>query len=199
MLYLLYGEESYLLETRLKKLKKEFGEMINGINFVQIDADTISELISDIETPAFGYPTKLIVAKNTGLFKKEKRTSKSKSTKIDVKEDKKKANSLEEKVANYIDEHNEIFKDDVTLIFVEEEVDKNSLYKVIEKYGEVTNFELLKMPQLIDNIRKICGAYKVNIDFDVAKYFVESCGTSMQDLINEIRKLIEFARSWTEI
>ena len=55
------------------------------------------------------------------------------------------------------------------------------------------------MPQLIDNIRKICGAYKVNIDFDVAKYFVESCGTSMQDLINEIRKLIEFARSWTEI
>ena len=199
MLYLLYGEESYLLETRLKKLKKEFGEMINGINFVQIDADTISELISDIETPAFGYPTKLIVAKNTGLFKKEKRTSKSKSTKIDVKEDKKKANSLEEKVANYIEEHNEIFKDDVTLIFVEEEVDKNSLYKVIEKYGEVTNFELLKMPQLIDNIRKICGAYKVNIDFDVAKYFVESCGTSMQDLINEIRKLIEFARSWTEI
>ncbi len=195
MLYLLYGEERYLLETRLKKLKKEFGEMINGINFVQIDADTISELISDIETPAFGYPTKLIVAKNTGLFKKEKRTSKSKS----AKEDKKKVNSLEEKVANYIDEHNEIFKDDVTLIFVEEEVDKNSLYKVIEKYGEVTNFELLKMQQLIDNIRKICGAYKVNIDFDVAKYFVESCGTSMQDLINEIRKLIEFARSWTEI
>lgn len=195
MLYLLYGEERYLLETRLKKLKKEFGEMINGINFVQIDADTISELISDIETPAFGYPTKLIVAKNTGLFKKEKRTSKSKS----AKEDKKKVNSLEEKVANYIDEHNEIFKDDVTLIFVEEEVDKNSLYKVIEKYGEVTNFELLKMQQLIDNIRKICNAYKVNIDFDVAKYFVESCGTSMQDLINEIRKLIEFARSWTEI
>lgn len=195
MLCLLYGEERYLLETRLKKLKKEFGEMINGINFVQIDADTISELISDIETPAFGYPTKLIVAKNTGLFKKEKRTSKSKS----AKEDKKKVNSLEEKVANYIDEHNEIFKDDVMLIFVEEEVDKNSLYKVIEKYGEVTNFELLKMPQLIDNIRKICGAYKVNIDFDVAKYFVESCGTSMQDLINEIRKLIEFARSWTEI
>lgn len=195
MLCLLYGEERYLLETRLKKLKKEFGEMINGINFVQIDADTISELISDIETPAFGYPTKLIVTKNTGLFKKEKRTSKSKS----AKEDKKKVNSLEEKVANYIDEHNEIFKDDVTLIFVEEEVDKNSLYKVIEKYGEVTNFELLKMPQLIDNIRKICNAYKVNIDFDVAKYFVESCGTSMQDLINEIRKLIEFARSWTEI
>ena len=199
MLYLLYGEERYLSETKLKKFKKEFGEMVNGINFVQIDADTISELISDIETPAFGYPTKLIVAKNTGLFKKEKRASKSKSTKTDAKEDKKKANSLEEKVANYIDEHNEIFKNDVTLIFVEEEVDKNSLYKVIEKYGEVTNFELLKMPQLIDNIRKICNAYKVNIDFDVAKYFVESCGTSMQDLINEIRKLIEFARSWTEI
>lgn len=72
MLCLLYGEERYLLETRLKKLKKEFGEMINGINFVQIDADTISELISDIETPAFGYPTKLIVAKNTVIQKRKK-------------------------------------------------------------------------------------------------------------------------------
>ena len=134
-----------------------------------------------------------VVAKNTGLFKKEKRTSKSKSAKTDAKEDKKKVNSLEEKVANYIDEHNEIFKEDVTLIFVEEEVDKNSLYKVIEKYGEVTNFELLKMPQLIDNIRKICNAYKVNIDENTAKYLVECCGSGMQELINELRKVIEYA------
>ena len=61
-LYLLYGEERYLLENVLKRIKKLFGEMINGINYIQIDKDNISEIISDIETPAFGYPQKLIIA-----------------------------------------------------------------------------------------------------------------------------------------
>lgn len=192
MLYLLYGEERYLLETRLKKIKKEFGEVVKGINFIQIDEETISSLISDIETPAFGYPTKLIIAKNTGLFKKEKRGTKSKTTKKEEKENIKKSSSLADKIAEYIEQHKEILKEDVTLVFVEEEADKNNLYKAIEKIGEVTNFELLKMPQLIDNIKKICNAYQVNIEYETTKYFIECCGTNMQDLINEIRKLIEY-------
>lgn len=193
MIYLLYGEETYLLETRLKKIKKEFGELVKGINFVQIDESNISEIISDIETPAFGYPTKLIIAKNTGLFKKEKRGAKSKATKTEKANDKKKMGSLTDKVAEYILDHKDIFSEDVTLVFVEEEADKNNLYKAIEKIGEVTQFEQLKLPQLIDNIKKICNAYKVNIDYETTKYFIECCGTNMQDLINEIRKLIEYA------
>lgn len=193
MLYLLYGEERYLLENKLKKIKKEFGDTIKGINFIQIDESNVSELISDIETPAFGYPSKLIIAQNTGLFKKEKKAAKGKSSKTDSAEIKKKSNNLADKIAEYIEEHKGIFQKDVTLVFVEEEADKDNLYKEIEKNGEVTNFELLKMPQLIDNIKKICNAYKVNIDYETTKYFIECCGISMQDLINEIRKLIEYA------
>ena len=34
--------------------------------------------------------------------------------------------------------------------------------------------------------------YNVSIDDKTAKYFVECCGTNMQDLINELRKLIEY-------
>ena len=189
MLYLLYGEERYLLETKLKKIKKEFGETVKGINFIQIDENNVSELISDIETPAFGYPSKLIIAKNTGLFKKEKKTAKGKT---DSSETKRKTNTLTDKIAEYIEGHKAVLEQDVTLVFVEEEADKNSLYKVIEKVGEVTNFELLKIPQLTDNIKKICNAYKVGIDYETTKYFIECCGTNMQDLINEIRKLIEY-------
>ncbi len=44
--------------------------MINGINYIQIDNNNISEIIADIQTPAFGYPKKLIIAKDTGLFQK---------------------------------------------------------------------------------------------------------------------------------
>ena len=53
-LYLLYGEEQYLLEQCTKRIKKNFGELINGINYVQIDEKNVDKLISDIETPAFG-------------------------------------------------------------------------------------------------------------------------------------------------
>ena len=189
---LLYGEETYLLESKLKKIKKEFGDLVKGINFIQIDESNVTEIISDIETPAFGYPTKLIIARDTGLLKKEKRATKLKTEEKEKKKESKSV-SFADKLGEYILENKKIFDQDVTLIFVEQEVDKNNLYKAIEKVGTVTNFELLKLPQLIDNIKKVCSAYKVNIDNGTAKYFVECCGTSMQDLMNEIRKLIEYA------
>ena len=70
-LYLLYGEEQYLLGQSLKKIKALFGECVNGINYVQIDENNVGQLIADIETPSFGYAKKLIIAKKSGLFKKE--------------------------------------------------------------------------------------------------------------------------------
>lgn len=68
-IYLLYGEETFLLEQQLNKIKKKFGETIKGINYINIDENNVQELILDIETPAFGYPTKLIIARETGIFK----------------------------------------------------------------------------------------------------------------------------------
>lgn len=87
--YLFYGEEEYFLENKVKKIKKEFGELIKGINYISLDETNINSLISNLETPAFGYDKKFIVAKDTGLFKKEKRTSK-KSTAKEVEDSGKK-------------------------------------------------------------------------------------------------------------
>ena len=188
-IYLFYGEETYLLETRVKKIKKEYQQLILGINFIQVDDTNVEELIADLETPAFGFDKTLIIAKNTGIFKKEKKTTKSDSKKKKVDDTKL---PLNEKIAKYIQENLEELKNTVDLVFVEQEVDKNALYQTIEKVGEVKEFALLKLPDLIANIKKIAVAYKVNIDDATAKYLVECCGTSMQDLINELRKLIEY-------
>ena len=180
---LMYGEETYLLETRLKKIKNSFGELIKGINFIQIDESNASELVDDIETPAFGFDKKLIIVRNSNLFKKEKKTAKGQELAL---------NKLIEKIAGYINENIEIINQSVELIFIEENIEKNNLYKAIEKNGEIIECSLLKLPDLISNIQKICNAYKVNIDNVTAKYFIETCGSNMQDLINEIRKLIEY-------
>ena len=40
-LYLLYGEERFLLENCIKKIKSLFGETLKGINFIAIDESNI--------------------------------------------------------------------------------------------------------------------------------------------------------------
>ena len=54
------------------------------------------------------------------------------------------------------------------------------------------NFEQEKVPEIAKRIMFICNAYGVNIDNSNLNYFIESCGTNLQDLINEIMKLIEY-------
>ena len=170
MVYLLYGEDEYLRNEYLKKIKKAFGEVQLGINYVQIDENNVSNIISDIETPAFGFPSKLIIAKNTGLFKKK--------------------NALSETLAEYLKAAN---LDGVELIFIEIEPEKNSLYNLISKIGEVKEFKEQKLPQLITKVKLIAKAYNVNIMENTASYFIECVGTNMSDIINELRKLIEYA------
>ena len=180
-LYLLYGEELFLLESSLKKIKSNFGEMVKGINYIIIDENNLNELISDIETPAFGYEKKLIIVKNTGLLKKE---GKKKNTEL---------SNLKNRLNTYINENIDVIKSSVVLVFVEEDAEKQELLSTIEKYGVVVKFDFQKPIQIEKRIKAICNNYKVNISQDVIKYFIESCGTNMQELINEIRKLIEYA------
>ena len=54
--YLYYGEETYLLENKVRKIKKDFGELVQGINYIQIDDTNVEQLRLDLETPAFGFP-----------------------------------------------------------------------------------------------------------------------------------------------
>ena len=187
-LYLLYGEERFLLENALKKINKLFGDRIEGINYIKIDNNNVTGIISDIETPAFGYQAKLIIAKDTGLFQKAKRGKKEE----DKKASKKDENKFENRLAEYVEENIDMINDSVILVFVEEDVDKNKLYKTIEKLGVVCNFEKQKPIDLVRRLKAICNAYKVNVDGSTLNYLIENVGTSLQDLINEIRKQIEY-------
>lgn len=182
-IYLLYGEEIFLLENSLKKIKNIFGELVKGINYIEIDETNLTNLIQDIETPAFGYEKKLIVVRNTGIFKRE------------IKKRGQDIALFRDKLIVYLKENIEIIQESVVLVFVEESVDKTKLLTTLEELnGVVCNFEYQKLTNIIARLKAICKAYEVEIDDTTLKYFVECVGTSMQDLINEIRKQIEYAR-----
>lgn len=181
-IYLLYGEELFLLENSLKKIRNLFGECIKGINYIPIDETNIGEIISDIETPAFGYEKKLIIARNSGILKKE---GKRKSAEL---------GKIRDRLTEYIEKNRKLIDESVILVFVEEDVDsKTNLYKMLDKVGTICHFEYQKPMQIEKRMKAICHAYKVNISDANLRYFIECCGTNMQELINEIRKLIEYA------
>lgn len=135
-----------------------------------------------METPAFGYEKKLIIARNTGIFKKEGKRKNSELAK------------LKEKINDYIEKNIDMINESLVLVFVEKEADsKQTLYKTIDKLGTVCKFDYQKPMQIEARLKAICNGYKVQIDNQSLRYFIEVCGTNMQDLINEIRKLIEYA------
>ena len=179
-IYLLYGKETYLLENTLRKIKKVFGICKEGLNYIKIDNTNINSLIPELQTPAFGFDKKMIIVKDADVLKKQgKKKNQALSDQVD-------------KIASFIEQNFEYIKDQVVLIFIEDEIEKNNLYKQIEKLGIICNFEQEKLPDLMKRIKYICNAYKVNINNLALSYFIESCGTNLQDLINEIRKLIEY-------
>ncbi len=178
-IYLFFGEEAFLLESCVKKIKKLFGELVNGINYITIYESNYKELISDIETPAFGYEKKLIIVKNSGLLKKEGKRKNSELAQV------------KENLAEYIQNNIDVINETVCLVFIEEDVEKLKLYKAIEKVGIVCNFEVQKPNQIAKRLKSICNAYKVNISDKTMMYLIEQCGQDMKNLINEIRKLIE--------
>ncbi len=180
-IYVFYGEEKYLQQEYLRKIKKIFGELSLGINYILLDENNIDTLISDIETPAFGYEKKLIIIRDSNLFKKDCKSP------------------MKEKFKKYVSENIDIINEAVVIVFIEEIVHKMDLYKTVEKNAVIIETKELKPIEIKNRLKRICAMYKVQISDQNLNYLIETAGTSMQDLINEIRKLIEYAGENGEI
>lgn len=160
-LYLFYGPEKYLIEEAVKKIKKSFEKLQKGINYIEISENNIIDIISNLETPPFGFDKKLIIVKNSGLFKKD--------TKLGN------ISSNREKIEKYLNENFENIKDYNVLIFVEDDALKNlNIYKTILKNGTVQEYNFLKPLQIKDRLKKICRAYNVSISDETLNYFIDT-------------------------
>ncbi len=180
-IYLFFGDEKYLIQEYVKKIKKIFGELSLGINYILLDENNIDTLISDIETPAFGFEKKLIIIRDSNLFKKDCKSQ------------------MKEKFKQYIKENIEIINESCIIVFIEETVHKLDLYKVVEQYARAIEFKELKPNEIKARLKHICSLYQVNISDANLTYIIEIAGTKMENLINEIRKLIEYAGKNGEI
>ena len=182
--------ESYMINDDLEILISQDGNKVAmwGVNhktdrFLNLSTKKFKKLMdgfksvsTDMYSNGNCYYITLGTSNNDSLVEDE-------SYEVEIEELKSKIDCLNDVIAR-LERNNKRLEDDV---------EKLSLYKMIDKYGEVCCFEYQKPIQIIQRLKEICNLYKVNVDNYTLQYLIECCGTNMQDLINEIRKLIEYA------
>ncbi len=188
-IYLFTGAEEYLKKyytnaiTRL--IVEEDNKEFNFISFEgKTDRDTI---ISNCETLPMFSEKKLVIAKNTGLFKAKKGESENAGA------DKK---SGKDKLSDYL----ENIPDYTCLIFIESEIDKRiKLVNTIKKCGLIVEMDYQKPADLVKWVVKVIKSHNKNVDQMTASYIVENSEYSMTELLNEIDKLVNYAEGKNEI
>ena len=94
---------------------------MHGINYIELDEENVAKsLMAEIQTPSFGYPKKMIIVKNSGLFKKE-----TKKKVAGLKE-------LRDSLEKYIKDNIEYIKENLVLVFIEDSVEKLNITKTID-------------------------------------------------------------------
>ena len=161
-IYLLYGTETYDVESYVEKMKKCFTNLEAGVNFFVLDKTSIDSLGDICDSVSFFGLEKLVVIKNTGLkFSKE----------------------IFENINN---------PELVIIITEESVDKRTSEYKYLTKKATCVEFNKLNEKDAIFFVKRMLNAYKINVSDEVAKYLVNVCTEDKQILINEFRKIVAY-------
>ncbi len=179
-LYLFYGEEEYLKRNYTEyienNLLKEDFKLLNKV--VLEGKASPAAIIENCKTLPVFSDRKMVVVKNSSLFKEKKTQEKGKSGKSD--------DDLALLLQN-MPEH-------ICLIFVEMEIDKRIKYvELVKKHGLIIEFKYRKPEELVSWITKRMKVGNHEIDLKTAAQLVEYCEPGMDDISNEIAKLCAYA------
>jgi DNA polymerase-3 subunit delta len=175
-LYLFYGEEAFLKELYLTRIKAQIPDGgLPEFNHIKIESTqfTFDQINDFFESYPMMTEHKLIVLKNSGIFKSPK----------------------EEMKAFWTTRLSDI-PEFVTVIFDEKEVDKrSSTYKALVKNGMAVEFEYLKETDLVTWVQREVKNAGKRIDKENAVYFVNICDPGIITLQNELDKLIHYCNT----
>lgn len=173
-LYFFYGEEQFLLENKIKSIKKTVLDAdFADLNYVQLDDKKLSvQSLSDelMSVPVMS-EKKMIVVKNSGIFGNSKLN------------DYKTVCELLEDIPDYL-----------CVIFTEKEFDKKKEKNldIIKKHGQIVKFDPLSPVQLERWLDKMFSDREKSILPRDAGTMIRLCGQSMAALYNEFSKVLSY-------
>lgn len=176
-IYLFYGIEEYLKEFYLEQLENiVLSDSYKELNKIILKDDNIEKIIEACETYPIFSKKKLVVVKDSGLFKGSK-TNSSASQNTGKKAE----------LTNYLKN----LPDYTCLIFYEKEVDKRlTIVNSIKNNGLVVEFPLQASSELCQWIINNFKKYNKKIDKQAALKLLEYSDQTMYSIIKEIDKLI---------
>ena len=184
-IYVLYGEESYLVEESVKKLKQHLvTEDFESLNFLTIEGKEIivDKLIDACETLPFMADKKLVYVKNFDALQGKKKSL---------------TETEEALLINYIANVPET----TCLVFYGlTSVDsRKKLLKEMSKHGSVLNFEKLKENELnkwitgrFKKLNKVIEQKEVIFMMNYIDYLGKNAQQNLFDVDNEIEKIASF-------
>jgi DNA polymerase-3 subunit delta len=164
--YLLYGEETYLIRQYRDKLRAAMTVAGDNMNTAEFEGKDINakELIDLSETLPFFAERRVIFVENSGFFKKSA-----------------------EELADYMGE----LPDTSYFIFTESEVDKRGkLFKQVKKYGSVVEFKRQTESVLMQWILGRLNREGKKITRPVMELFLSKTGNDMELIEQELEKLL---------
>lgn len=164
--YLLCGEEAYLKRQYEKKIKQSCIQEDDTINYHHYEGKGIAvgEIIDLAQTMPFFAEKRLIVMKNTGFFK-----------------------GACDELADYMGQ----VPQTACILFVEDEVDKRTrLYKAVKKAGKIVEFKTQDEKTLTTWIASILKKENKQITRGDLQLLLEKTGTDMDNIYQELEKLI---------
>ncbi len=180
-LYLFYGPEEYLKKYYADSIEEKLiSEDLKALNKVVLEGKTeIGRIIDNCETLPVFSDRKLVIVKNSGLFKPSKKAG----------DTAKKGKGGNEELAALLQD----LPGHVCLIFYENEVDKRiKAVDAIKKNGLVVEFGYQKPDELVRWVIRRFKAAGKEMDMVTASQLVESSEQGMTELLNEAEKLMSY-------
>jgi DNA polymerase III, delta subunit len=180
-LYLFYGPEEFLKRFYTDSIEKILlTDDLKALNRVVFEGKIeVNAIIDNCETMPVFSDRKVVIVRNSGLFKPQK-----------------KAGSEEKKSKPKKDDISDFLADlppHVCLIFYENEVDKRvKVIDVIKKQGLVVEFAYQKPEELVRWVVKKLKASGKEIDMATAAQLVENSEQGMTEILNEVEKLTSY-------
>lgn len=167
--YLLYGNEPFLLSSYKKRLKAAItGEDEMNCSFYEGKGIDLSEVRSMAETMPFFADRRLIILENSGLMK-----------------------NASEGWIEFLEQLPEF----TSVIFVESEVDKRSkMYKRVRDLGYAAELNHQKEPELKRWVLGLAGREGMKMTAKALDLFLMKTGDSMEIIRTELDKLISYCQ-----
>ncbi len=172
--HLIYGEEPYMVryyKNKLKNMLASEGDDMNA-SFFEGTSVPLQEVMSLGSTLPFFAEKRLILMENTELFKS--------------------SNEMVDILKN--------FPETTFVVFVEKHVDKrNRLYKWIQKNGCITDCTTQQERDLLPWAARYLKEHGKSCSRRTMEYFITKTGFQMDNIVNELDKLIGYVGERPEI